>query len=502
MSNIYRRSGPKNPPCSDPMPLFFDGEYHVIHLSPPWDSLGEIVPEIRSKDTQRHISSKDMVHWTVHEPALYPGEPGQMDEDGCWTGSLVRKRDDGMFYLFFTSFDHDAENPQKISLATSEDGYHYTKRPDVPTLRPDPYLEQIDYRDSYVFWNEDEQVYWMVLAARYKDGGPFHRKGVITYRTSSDLWNWSEDHVLYSPWYMVCPECPEMFKMGDWWYLVYSHFDQNAKTTYRISKSCHGPWRTPRLPGFDGRRFYAAKSLTDGKRRFQWGNIYERETLTNEGRWTYAGDMAMPHELLQQEDGTLVVCVPHEIVDSFGKPVPKQFKPMMGDWKEEKDSLRVESTSTFAYGFFEEQSKDAVMLHAKLNLEDGYGAFGLLLKSTEGLSPSWELIFEPARSRVSITRYPVALDPFWETLNPEIDDAPMEVDGPRTIERPLKIENGREIDVKAFVDGSFVECFVNDELALSYRIYDPTGGVPFHKFGLFVEDGTLNVTNIKLNEEV
>ena len=180
MSNIYRRSGPKNPPCSDPMPLFFDGEYHVIHLSPPWDSLGEIVPEIRSKDTQRHISSKDMVHWTVHEPALYPGEPGQMDEDGCWTGSLVRKRDDGMFYLFFTSFDHDAENPQKISLATSEDGYHYTKRPDFPTLRPDPYLEQIDYRDSYVFWNEDEQVYWMVLAARYKDGGPFHRKGVIT----------------------------------------------------------------------------------------------------------------------------------------------------------------------------------------------------------------------------------------------------------------------------------------------------------------------------------
>ena len=54
--------------------------------------------------------------------------------------------------------------------------------------------------------------------------------------------------------------------------------------------------------------------------------------------------------------------------------------------------------------------------------------------------------------------------------------------------------------MKAFVDGSFVECFVNDELALSFRIYDPYGQ-PFHKFGLFVEDGTLEVTNIKLNEE-
>ena len=67
MSNIYRRSGANKAPCSDPMPLFIDGVYHVIHLSPPWDSLGTVVPEIRSKDTQRHISSTDLVHWKVHE---------------------------------------------------------------------------------------------------------------------------------------------------------------------------------------------------------------------------------------------------------------------------------------------------------------------------------------------------------------------------------------------------------------------------------------------------
>ena len=108
---------------------------------------------------------------------------------------------------------------------------------------------------------------------------------------------------------------------------------------------------------------------------------------------------------------------------------------------------------------------------------------------------------EPARSRVSITRYPCALDPFWEGLNPKIKDAPMEVDGPRTIERPLKIENGKEIDVKAFIDDSLVECFVNDEVALSFRIYDPTDGQPFYHFGLFVEDGTLNVTEIEIKEE-
>ena len=358
-------------------------------------------------------------------------------------------------------------------------------------------LNPKDIKLKSLFRIFDHCSIFILIAGSYTT---FHRKGVITYRTSEDLWNWSEDHILYAPWYMICPECPEMFKMGDWWYLCYSHFDQNAKTTYRISKSCHGPWRTPSLPGFDGRRFYAAKSLTDGKRRFQWGNIYEREGLNNEGKWTYAGDMAIPHELLQREDGSLAVCVPHEIVDSFHKPVAKEFSPVMGTWEQGEDFVRVESTATFSYGFFKEESRDALMFHAKLTLEDGYGAFGLLLKSTEGLSPSWELIFEPTRSRVSITRYPCALDPFWETLNPKVKDAPMEVDGPRTIERPIHIERGKEIDVKAFVDGSFVECFVNDELALSFRIYDPYGQ-PFHKFGLFVEDGTLEVTNIKLNEE-
>lgn len=500
MSNIYRRSGANAAPCSDPIPLFVDGKYHVIHLSPPWDSLGTVVPEIRSKDTQRHIVSTDMVHWEVLEPALYPGEKGEVDQDGCWTGSWIKK--DGKYYLFYCAFDHLAENPQKICLALSDDGIHFTKEPSFPILRPAKELEQIDYRDSYVFWNEDENCYWMILAARFADGGPFHRRGCITYRTSDDLWNWSDDNILYAPWYMVCPECPEMWKWGDWWYLCYSHFDHDAKTTYRISKSCHGPWRVPSLPGFDGRRFYAAKTLFDGKRRFQWGNIYERETLTNEGRWTYAGDMAMPHELIQQEDGSLKVICPPEIVANFSKPVENRFVGVMGEWKVEGDTISTDATSSFSYGFFEESASDALMLHCKVTLEEGNGAFGVLLKSVDDLSPSWELILEPTHDYVSITRYPVALDPFWQGLNPKIKDAPMEVDGPKTIQRPVKITHGKEIDIKCFVDDSFVECFVDDSVVLSYRIYDPTGGVPFHKFGLFAEDDRVKFSKVELNEEI
>lgn len=497
MTTFYRRSGAHDAPASDPIPLFHEGRFHVFHLSPPHDSLGQMAP-YRCQCTQRHVVSDDLVNWDVLEPAIEP-TPGYIDESGCWTGSAIVR--DGTFYLFYTAYDFDAENNQKISLATSEDGVSFTKRQDFPLLRPSSELEQIDYRDPYVFWNEDEQKYWMIIAARFAGGGPFHRRGVVVYRTSDDLWNWSDDKPLYAPWSVVCHECPEMFKLGDYWYLVFSHFGENAKTTYRVSESSHGPWRVPELVGLDGRRFYAAKSLGADGRRFQWGNIYEREELSNRGRWTYAGDMALPRELKSQPDGSLFVSLPPEVVDSFDREVDAELAPKMGSWNSSQGHADVDATGAYAYAFLEESSTGPVMLRAELTLGDGNAVFGVLIKSTDDLDPSWELAFEPARGRVSITRYPRPLDPFWVSLNPEINVPPMEVDGPNMIERPIDVRRGTAIEVKVVVDGSLVEAFVDDRLALSYRIYDPENGKAFHNFGFFVEDGTLSVDRVRVLQE-
>lgn len=70
-------------------------------------------------------------------------------------------------------------------------------------------------------------------------------------------------------------KCPEMFKLGFWWSLVYSHFSE-MKTTYRVSRARRGPWRVSRVPGIVGRSLYPAKSLPQADRRMTWGPIYER----------------------------------------------------------------------------------------------------------------------------------------------------------------------------------------------------------------------------------
>ena len=82
---------------------------------------------------------------------------------------------------------------------------------------------------------------------------------IVLYR-STDLVKWNYYGPIYEPYHTNCPECCEMYKIGDVWYLSYSRFSEFVNTIYRVSDSPFGPWRTPVMDGIGGRRFYAAKS--------------------------------------------------------------------------------------------------------------------------------------------------------------------------------------------------------------------------------------------------
>ena len=86
-------------PLPGTLSLFFkDGVYHLLHLSCPGDSLGTQYP-YRCTTSQRHVTSRDLVHWEEKPIALKPG-PDEYDVDGAWTGSMVEKG--GKYYLFYT----------------------------------------------------------------------------------------------------------------------------------------------------------------------------------------------------------------------------------------------------------------------------------------------------------------------------------------------------------------------------------------------------------------
>ena len=241
-------------------PFFHDGKYHIFSLTPPPGT--GTYPE-RLRTTWHHTWSDNLVEWQDVGPALLPGGPDEPDADGCWTGSVVFG--EGMFHAFYTGYSIHATFPQTICHAASLDGVRWTKDPSNPCILPktDQY-ESLDWRDPYAFYNDEDKCYLMILSAR-RNSGPVARRGCVVLYRSRDLAVWEHHGPIYDPKHTNCPECPELYRIGDTWYLSYSRFSEFGGTIYRMSDNPLGGWRTPLRDRIGSRRFYAAKSMADDK---------------------------------------------------------------------------------------------------------------------------------------------------------------------------------------------------------------------------------------------
>lgn len=477
--------------CGDSIPFYHDGTYHLFFLSVPENTVR--YPE-RVRNTWQHVISKDLVNWEELPPVLLPGVGTDLDQDGCWTGSVIYK--DGKFHIFYTGYHIDSEFPQTICHAVSDDCITFEKDPASPYIVPDTqYYENIDWRDPYVFYNEEAGKYWMLIAAR-KNSGPSNRRGVVVLYTSEDLAAFKHEGILYEPWHTNCPECPEMYKMGDYWYLVYSRFSERAQTLYRISKSPMGPWRTPKLEGIDNRRFYAAKSLlNDEGRRLYFAWTPEREKYSDHEPWQTGGDYAIPHEVVARADGNLDVIMPREVHQYLSsRKLSHTFEPKLGMIKQYGDSaLEVNALGTLAYGFFYVKQQN-FMMECTIKACDCADNFGITINTDEDIDNGYQLTLNRAMQLASLNKLPAPLDPFWATLSGK-PIIPPEVDGPRVCEKVFEFTDGDYINVKVVLTDTMIEAFIGDKVAFSYRTYQK---MPY-RIGIFAQDCIVEYHNIRFS---
>ena len=295
----------------DAIPFYHDNVYHIFSLtSPPGTT---VYPE-RLRTTWEHSVSRDLVHWEEVETALYPGEGEEPDACGVWTGAAIYGQ--GKYHIFYTGYNYNIHYQQTICHAVSQDGIHFEKDPKNPIIVPYEGYELVDWRDPYVFYNEDDKCYWILISGRKEEGPPARRGCIVLYR-SWDLENWEYYGPIYRPYHTNCPECCEMYKIGDLWYLSYSRFSEFVNTIYRVSNSPFGPWRTPKMDGIGGRRFYAAKSMeNDQGRRFYFAWAHDRADESNFGQWYWGGQFCIPHEVCQNPEGELDVKMPKEYIEA------------------------------------------------------------------------------------------------------------------------------------------------------------------------------------------
>ncbi|KAJ9639167.1 hypothetical protein H2204_003777 [Knufia peltigerae] len=305
----------KGQASADAIPILIDDTYHLFHLTTPPYTVHH-PPRLRS--SWLRIRSTDLESWTrdsVH--AIAPGShPQDPDADGAWTGSALIGPD-GNLQIFYTGYNLAHGGRQIILRALGSDRHGSKFRKLAEPLFIDPKtsargaFEDIDFRDAYVFFNEQVSEYWMIVGTRLSNG-PRWTRGCLALLTSLDLEKWTlHREPLYAPNDMYCPECPELFSLPNGkWYLFYSRFaSPDAGTVYRIADSPYGPFRVPRDGShgrLDGRRWYAAKSCPkagDPSKRifFGWTGDYNVE----DGKWLWGGDMALPRQVSANLDHTL-----------------------------------------------------------------------------------------------------------------------------------------------------------------------------------------------------
>lgn len=477
----------------DAIPFYHNGQYHIFSLTPP---AGTTVYPERLRTTWSHSVSEDLVHWTELPTALYPGEGNEPDASGVWTGSVIYG--EGKYHAFYTGYCLTAEYQQTICHATSKDGINWIKDPENPVITPMIELyEKLDWRDPYVFYNEEDENYWILISARKLDM-PATRRGCIVLYRSKDLVNWEYYGPVYAPGHTNCPECCEMYKIGDNWYLSYSRFSEFVNTVYRVSKSPFGPWRKPKKDGIGGRRFYAAKSMADDDgRRFYFAWAHDRANKSDRGEWYWGGDFCIPHEVVAAEDGELDVKVPQEYVNAASEPVKWKYTPVLGISRQYgNNAFELDSVSTCTYGFLEHE-EEKFLFKCKLLPREVYDHFGILLKSDREASGCLLLAFDVAMNRVSLLSLPMGTDPFWvescQAVPPATDPGP---DGIRVCEKTFLIKRGEPIDIKIFVDHDMVEAFVGEQVAFTYRIY----AKPEYELGLLAQDAKVEIYDVEITK--
>jgi beta-fructofuranosidase len=432
------------------------------------------------------VRTRDFVSYDDAGTGLANGDAAA-DDFNAYTGSVVLA--DGVHHVFYTG-----QNPKIVDETTGvplqvvmhavshDDMTTWVKQPQDTFAAPGDRYDRADWRDPFVFRPEPDGPWRMLLAARHLTG-PDRRRGLIAQCTSWDLVTWEVVEPFWDPRLYVTHECPEVFRMGDWWYLVYSEFSERFTTRYRMSRSPLGPWQVPTTDdSLDGRAFYAAKTAAaeDG-RRFAIGWIPTKVGDTDDGAWEWAGAMAV-HELVPRSDGTLDVRLPDTVRTSFTEAHPLTFAPVLGAWDRLGADVPDGHASAVAGPL-----PDTFLLTVDVEIGDATGAVGVVLRSSDDGDEGYAVRLEPRAGRLTFDRWPRAVtgDAQWQISG----DVPQVLE----LERAADLAPGPH-RLEVLVDGSAFTAYLDGRVAMSGRMYDRRDG----GLGLFVTEGRATFTDVRL----
>lgn len=480
MKNIFYK--PKDGWVGDTIPFAHDGKFYIYYLHD--ERKGNTQDEYGYRTSWNLLITEDGVNIKDCKVVLPVGEYDDADY-ACYTGSVI-EGNDGNFHMFYTAqnnynpkYHRDGKPLQYVAHAISTDLINWEKLPELTFGADERIYEPFDWRDPFVFYNEEEKCFDMLLAARLR-GASEKNGGCVGLCRSYDLLHWEAKEPFYNPESYMTHECPDLFKLGNKWYLVYSTFSEKFVTHYRMSDKLSGPWTSPIEDTFDGRAFYATKTAQVGDKRMAFAWVPTKRGESDFGQYEWGGNF-IAHEINQTTDNKLTVKPAEGLINMFNKEFvnEKLNKVEIENYEGEKS-------------YVIDGMKDTCMIEAVIEFSEGVRSFGIGLRQDSALANGYYLRFEPFYNRIVADMWPRRIRGVNQWY---VDgDKPFMVE----LERPFDYKSLKDnkVHIRVVADGSIICLYVNDITALTMRAYN----LNRTNWGFFVKDGSIRVSDIHMYE--
>ncbi len=461
----------KNARTGDVIPKYINGKFNLFYLKAWMKEAEESAPK-----GWHRMETADLLHMSEDIPVNVIGGTG----DVIWHN--------GKYHLFACIFP---DGKQFITHYISPDGsLDHWEQVEEDTFGPDGDIyHKSDWRDPRIIYDDKKDEFMMIMAARKNDA--HSQTGCVGLCVSKDLKHWEYKEPFYYPQrFNGALECPDYFCMGDWEYLIFSSYTTLFGNYYVKRKKGESEFSLPKNHRLDGRAFYAAKTAGEGMERYLFGwNPSKEENLfgfwpdkmkaKDYRTWDWGGNLII-HKLVQKDGGDLGLAFPGSRREFFKSKIENNYRAITEGIREENGTVATVVKNSQQMMLMQ-KIPEAGRIKLKTRVREAYQA-GVVLQTTEEMKEGYYFILEPEHSRLVFRSWLRMSEEGGKTF-------------PYDVEMETFVENADDgvYELEIVFEGSVGTIYINDDAALSFRMYDLQG----RNLGL-IASGDVTFENIEM----
>lgn len=449
----------------DPMPFYENGIFHLFYLYDARNALPTFHPWYK-------VTTTDFATFNDNSEMIATGTANQQD-GALGTGSIFKRN--GVYYAFYTGHNGNLDPKEKIMLATSTDLKNWTKDPSF-LLQASWGYDRNEFRDPIVMEDKSTGKYKMLIATRSEaslvSSSTVPWRAVIAQYSSVNLRDWTLEKPFYEDTTTFITECPDVFTMGDYQYLIYSNIDDRM-VHYKYRLLTANTWITPVNSALDGIAFYAGKTVTDGINRYIAGWCPTKKNNVDAAIFDWAGSL-VTHQLVQNSSGTLGIGMPSGVDNKFSINRALNAKIGLGTTKQGDSYTLKVNASEKAFSVFDSET-GAFKIKTRIKATSST-QFGFELGACGTRNEVFAIVFDLAKSQL------------------RLDKVIKNAASLNLTKLPLNVPANKEFDITIISENSVCVIYINNEIAFTNRIYKMNQ----NPWAIFADNGEVTFSDLKI----